>query len=219
MGVRNDILSPIALLLCFAFLSMSARPLLGQAPPAPQQLQIVVLDSGTPGTAGTPMVQVQDENHQPVRGALVVFTAPSGSGEFTNGGHSLTVVTNQQGRAMATGFRPNTQTGEFVLEVLATFAGRRAETTIRRTNVSATATPGEEEPGKGPGTQKHIGKWIAIVGLVAGAALVGGFAARGGGGSGGSSGSPSTGPSAPTAPAPAGVTITPGTGTVVAAPK
>ena len=219
MGVRNDILSPIALLLCFAFLSLSARPLLGQAPPAPQQLQIVVLDSAAPGTAGTPMVQVQDENHQPVRGALVVFTAPSGPGEFTNGAHTLTVVTNQQGRAMATGFRPNTPTGEFVLEVLATFAGQRAETTIRRTNVSATATPGEE-PGKEPGTQKHIGKWIAIVGLVAGAALVGGFAAsRGGGGSSASSSVPSTGPGTPTTPAPAGVTITPGTGTVGAAPK
>jgi hypothetical protein len=200
--VRNDIRSPIASLLCFVLLSLSAQPLFGQSAPAPQSLHIVIL--GSEGAHGEPMVRVGDDEHRPVAGAFVVFTAAPGSGEFANGAQSLTVTTDQQGRAMATGFRPNNQAGEFVLQVLATFAGLRAETTIRQTTVSATApAPDGGEPE--PAAHRSTSKWILIGALVAGGVLVGGFAAGRGG---------SSSKSVPT-----GVTITPGAATVGAAPK
>ena len=47
-----------------------------------------------------PVVQVEDENHKPVAGAVVVFTLPTegATGEFGNGSKNLTVTTDAQGR-------------------------------------------------------------------------------------------------------------------------
>src|SRR5271165_2367219 len=66
-------------------------------------------------TAREPIVQVEDENHKPVAGAVVVFLLPyqGAGGTFANGSHSLTVITDDQGRAVARGFHPNTAQGQF----------------------------------------------------------------------------------------------------------
>src|SRR5437899_1160269 len=60
-------------------------------------------------TAREPIVQVEDENHRPVAGAAVVFTLPSrgASGVFANGAKNVTVLTDDQGRAVARGLKPN----------------------------------------------------------------------------------------------------------------
>src|SRR5437016_9472764 len=52
-------------------------------------------------TAREPIVQVEDQNHKPVAGAVVVFLLPDhgASGVFANGSHTLTVVSDAQGRA------------------------------------------------------------------------------------------------------------------------
>src|ERR1035438_9457959 len=54
-------------------------------------------------TARDPIVQVQDENHKPVAGAIVVFTLPSNGagGAFANGAKTLTMVSDNQGQAVA----------------------------------------------------------------------------------------------------------------------
>src|ERR1035437_4688871 len=51
--------------------------------------------------AREPVVRVEDENHKPIAGAAVVFTLPTegATGEFSNGGKSLTMITDSQGRA------------------------------------------------------------------------------------------------------------------------
>jgi hypothetical protein len=196
----------IASMLCLTLLSVSARPVLGQSPPLPQKLQIVVLDDGDPlvqRPAREPMVEVVDENNRPVAGAIVIFTVAGGSGEFLYGASSLTVATNQQGLARAAGFRPNPQNGEFVLQVLAKLQELRAETTIRQTMVSASA-PAAEDLAPQPARHGHS-KWILFGGAVAVGAVAAALAGRGS--------------SSPAAPAkPTAVTITPGTGTV-GAPK
>lgn len=203
--MSNVVRSTIASLLCIALLSVSVRPVLGQSPPVPQTLRIVVVEDDETllrrPAVHEPIVQVEDESNRPVAGALVVFTASGGSGEFMYGARSLTVATNQQGRAKAAGFRPNNQNGEFVLQVVATFQALRAETTIREANVSATASA-TEEPATKPAGHGHATKWLVIGGVLA-AGAVGAALAAGRGSSGGTS-----------ANKPSAVTITPGTGSV-----
>src|SRR5258707_19056 len=79
-------------------------------------------------TAREPIVQVQDENHKPVAGAIVSFTLPSrgASGAFANGSQTLTVTTNQQGEAVARGFHPNGVKGQMQIRVNASHNGQTA---------------------------------------------------------------------------------------------
>jgi len=149
-------------------------------------------------TAREPVVQVQDENHRPVAGAIVVFTLPSrgASGVFTNGSQTLTVTTDAQGQAAAHGLTPNGVKGQFQIHVNASYQGRTGSTNITQTNAVLTAA--------GAAAGAGHGKLIAIL-AVAGAAAAGGIVAATRGGS--------TTPPATPAP-PAAVTITAGAGTV-----
>src|SRR5437667_10956034 len=81
-------------------------------------------------TAREPVVQVEDENHRPVAGAIVVFTTPSNgaSATFASGSHTLTVTTDAQGRAVASGLQPNTARGQCQIDVP---ASNRAHTDTR----------------------------------------------------------------------------------------
>jgi len=87
-------------------------------------------------TAREPIVQVQDENHKPVAGAIVTFTMPSrgASGVFANGSQTLTVTTDQQGQAVARGLKPNGVKGQVKIRVNANSRGQTATTTITQTN-------------------------------------------------------------------------------------
>src|SRR5260370_16891520 len=64
-------------------------------------------------TAREPVVQVEDENHKPVAGAIVVFTLPSNGagGTFANGARTLTMVRDSKRHAAAPGFHPNPSNG------------------------------------------------------------------------------------------------------------
>ncbi len=147
-------------------------------------------------TAREPIVQVEDENHKPVAGAVVVFLLPDqgASGTFANGSHTLTVTTDAQGRAVAHGFKPNSVQGQFNMRVSASFQGKTASATISQTNVVAGAAAGAAAGG--------ISVKLLVILAVAGAAAAGAAIAATRGGS-----------SAPAAVA-ATTTITAGTGTV-----
>src|SRR3977135_2246764 len=56
-----------------------------------------------------PVVKIEDDDHQPIAGAVVVFALPvSGtSGEFFNGTKTLTLVTDKSGLAAAHGIKTN----------------------------------------------------------------------------------------------------------------
>lgn len=148
-------------------------------------------------TARDPIVQVEDENHKPVAGAAVVFTLPSqgASGTFANGARTLTVVTDNQGRAVANGLRPNGIKGQFQIRVTASNRGVTANAAINQTNAVVA--------GAAAGASAGVSAKLIAILVVAGAAAAGGavWATR----SGGSNSS--------TVP-PAITTITPGTGTV-----
>ena len=149
-------------------------------------------------TAREPIVQVEDENHKPIAGVAVVFTLPSqgAGGAFANGAHTLTVMTDNQGRAVAHGLRPNSVSGQYQIRVNASYQGQTATASIAQSNAVAAGAAGAASAG-------ISGKLIAII-AIAGAAAAGGAiaATRGGGGN---------TPAAPSTPA---TTVSPGTGTV-----
>lgn len=182
----------------FLSLMLMGLPLPSQTP-APDLLKITILDGDNAinnvrqRTAREPIVQVEDENHNRVPGAVVVFTAPNqgAGGAFLNGARTLTVTTDNQGRAIAQGFRPNNVAGKFELRVNASYQGKTGHAVIQQENIS-------------PPPTTHVSpKWIAITAVVAGGIAGGVVAATHNGG--GSSAPPAT---------PASVVLTPGTGTV-----
>jgi hypothetical protein len=151
-------------------------------------------------TAREPIVQVEDENHKPVAGAAVLFLLPEhgAGGTFADGSHSLSVTTDAQGRAAAHGIHINHVQGQFQIQVTASYNGLTATATITQSIALGAAA------GAGAGGAVAAGlsaKAIVIIVVAAAAAAAGGaYAAT------------HSGSSAATAPA--GTTITPGTGTV-----
>jgi hypothetical protein len=163
----------ISLSLCWLLL----LPSLTHASQAPQvtALKIVVLEGEgainniKQRTAREPIVQVEDENHKPVAGALVLFTLPDSgpSGVFPGGSKTLMVYTDAQGRAAGKGLQPNKNAGQFQIAVNATYKGLTTSTTISQSNalVGAAAAAGIS------------GKLMAILAIAGGAAVAGAIAA------------------------------------------
>lgn len=147
--------------------------------------------------AREPIVQVEDENRKPVAGAAVTFLLPNdGAGAtFSDGARSLTTVTDNNGRAVARGLRPNNVDGQYQIRVNANFQGQTATATITQTNALFAAA----------GAGIAAGKLAAIL-AVAGAAVAGGVVAATQSGSNGNGSRPATPVS--------GTTISPGTPTV-----
>jgi hypothetical protein len=180
---------------------------LGMAQDAAPKLNIVIVEGEgainniRQRTAREPIVRVEDENHKPVAGAAVVFALSNqgASGTFTGGAHSLSVVTDNQGQAMARGFHPNTVQGQYQMHVTASSNGRTANTTISENNVAAAAGAATTAAAAG-----ISGKLIAIIVIAAAAAGGGAYAATHSGGGGGTTTTTANGP----------ITITPGTGAV-----
>jgi hypothetical protein len=165
------------------WIALTAIPLRGQ-----EMLNLIVVEGEgainniRQRTARETIVQVEDENHKPVAGAVVVFTLPSqgAGGAFANGAQTLTVTTNAQGRAVAQGLRVNRVAGRWQMRVNASSGGRTGTVTVTQTNAVAAAA-GAGAAGAAAGISAKV---IVIVVAVAGAAAAGGVVAatRGGGG-------------------------------------
>ena len=104
-----------------------------------------VVNDARQRTAHNLAVKVEDDDHHPLSGASVVFALPIGgaSGEFANGAKSLTVMTNQEGLAVAHGLRTNQVPGTLQIYVTASYRGLRARALITQTieGVPASVTP------------------------------------------------------------------------------
>ena len=148
-----------------------------QAPAGLAKLNLVVVEGEgainniRQRTAREPIVQVEDDNHRPVAAVAVVFTLPNdgASGVFSNGARSLTVMTDDQGRAVARGFRPNNSTGQYQMRVTASKDGQTASITIAMSNVAVAA-------GAAAGTGLSA-KVIALIVAGAAAGVAGGVVA------------------------------------------
>jgi hypothetical protein len=135
-------------------------------------------------TAREVIVKVEDRNHKPVAGALVLFSVQGNGpgGTFLDGVESVQATSDANGVAVAHGFHPNNSPGSFQINVTAMYQGLNAAVSIRQSNIAP--------PPSNIGFRLS-GKHMAIAGIVAAAVVVGiVFAAKG---SSGSSISPGTG--------------------------
>ena len=186
-------------------LGTAGLPAQEPAPPTTPKIRIVIVEGEgainnvRQRVAREPIVQVEDENRKPVAGAAVTFLLPNqgASGVFANGARSLTVMTDENGRAVARGLRPNNVNGQYQINVNASHEGRTANATINQTNAFIAAAAA--------GAAGISMKLLVILGIAGAAAAGGAIAATRGGGN--------NGPAA-TAGRPSPTVITPGTPTV-----
>ena len=88
-------------------------------------------------TVTDPVVEVRNQQGEPVPGAKVVFrTPPVGpSATFYGATRTVTLTTDETGRARAAGMMPNTDVGEFFIDVTATSGSLTGDARIAQTNV------------------------------------------------------------------------------------
>lgn len=153
----------------------------------PQGLTITILDGEgalnniRQRTAREPIVQVTDENHKPVAGALVVFTINPGSGgagASFSGASSLRVQTDAEGRAVGHDLANNGTRGEYSINVEATYAALTALATIHQSNGTPPATASSNP---NPPTRRIL-KWSIVGGAIVIGILVGIYTNTGGSG-------------------------------------
>ena len=118
-----------------------------QNPAAPQRLNLVVIEGDGAinniklRTSRETIVQVEDENHKPVAGAVVAFLLPDSGpgGTFVNAAKSATVVTDSSGRAVMPRMVLNSNPGKFEIRVHASHEGLEASVVIAQTTVAVAA--------------------------------------------------------------------------------
>jgi hypothetical protein len=178
----------LAVLLFVRPLPLPAEAPRAGAPPAPQptMLQITILDGEgalnniRARTAREPIVEVDDENHKPVAGALILFSIRSnGAGGTFNGSASTSLYTDANGRAVAHGFHPNRKTGKYVIEVTAVAGAVTALILIHETNIRGpvedqgqndTQASGSGNPN--PHHHHHTGRNVTIAATATAVAIV-----------------------------------------------
>jgi hypothetical protein len=195
----------------FAILSFSQFAVtFAQAQGVPTELNIIVvqgegaINNVRQRVTHDPVIQVEDENRKPVAGAAVVFALPTegATGQFGNGGKTLTVMTDAQGRATGTGLKANEYPGKLVIHVNVSYRGLTARTNITQFDEGPPVTKPQASSGGG-----HT-KLVVILALVGAAAGGGAYFATHKSGS-----SPSTGIITP--PPVTSIGITPGAPTII----
>jgi hypothetical protein len=146
----------------------------------PARIDIVVVE-GEGATSSVrqrvshdPVVKIEDDDHHPMAGAVVVFALPvSGtSGEFSNGSKTLTLVTDKSGLAEAHGLKTNEIPGKLQIYVTATYHTLRARTLI---NQLVEGVPGAKvrSPEIQPSRSGGKWKWVLLGVAAAGGAGAG----------------------------------------------
>jgi hypothetical protein len=92
-------------------------------------------------TAREPIIEVRDENHKPVAGAVVLFISDSngagGLGATFNGAQAFSMTTGADGQAFGRGFQLTHAAGKFHISVDARMGNLHAQSVINQTNVIA----------------------------------------------------------------------------------
>jgi hypothetical protein len=150
-----------ALMVCPALVAQESAP----AEVQPHSLYISILDGEgalndiRERTAREPIVEIQDENHKPVAGALVLFAVdnPGSGSPFAtfNGASTLSVQTDAAGRAVGQGFNVGRRRGQFKVHVRASKGQAVAEAVFVETNVLSLLEQKGAEPGARAGIFSH----------------------------------------------------------------
>ena len=124
-------------------------------------------------TAREPIVQVDDENHRPVAGALVLFSLDQTGSPYANfgGASSLSVNTDAAGRAVAKGFQITQSKGRYKINVHATYGELVADVVINETNVGEAVPESTAKTTVGAVSHKKL-IWV-VGGVVLAGAITG----------------------------------------------
>ena len=124
-------------------------------------------------TAREAIVEVQDENHKPVSGALVLFTA-KGNSPFSHS--TLRATTDATGRVRANPLALHSKPGQFDIQVKATYQGRTARQTIHQRNALNTGAAAAATAGAVIGVEAvSSGAALSLTGIL----IIAGVAAGG----------------------------------------
>jgi len=147
----------------------------------PTSLHITILDGEGAlnnirvRTAREPIIQVEDENHKPVAGVLILLNAHSvtgGANASFNGLSTLTVKTGQNGQAIAHGFKPNAHVGNFSVDVTATYGNLVATAIIHQENVAGGERSNSDSQVPPPVNHHRVIKWAIAGGIIIGVTLI-----------------------------------------------
>ena len=124
-------------------------------------------------TAREPIVQVDDENHKPVAGVLVLFSLDKTGTTYASfgGAPTVSVQTDQAGRAVAKAFQIAHRKGNYQISVHATYGDLAANAVINESNVTAAASGNATTATVGVVAHKKV-IWI-VSGVLAGGAVAG----------------------------------------------
>ena len=157
--------APSLLLSTFVLAAQVAAqlPAAPSAQPQPRSLQITILEGEgalndvRQRTAREPIVEVDDENHRPVSGALILFQSPGSgaSGTFQGATTAFHTVTAADGRAVGRGFTSNHSAGSYQIQVTATYGALTAQAVIHESNFEAASTHTSHAATHGP--------WVKVV--------------------------------------------------------
>jgi hypothetical protein len=126
-------------------------------------------------TAREPIVQVDDENHKPVAGALVLFSLDKTGSSYASfaGAPTLSVRTDQAGRAIAKGFQITSSRGTYNISVHATYGEVSSDAVIHQSNVANVPPESSAATRATIGALSHKKVWWIVGGVVAGGAAAG----------------------------------------------
>jgi hypothetical protein len=167
------IMTPFVLF-CLSWAAVAAQE--AQTPtPAPGKLNLIIVEGEgainniKQRTSRETIVQVEDENHRPVAGAVVAFLLPDygPSGTFVGGAKTATIVTDSAGRAVMPQLQTNQLAGQFQVHVTASANGQQVTATISQSNASGAASSSSAAH------SAISGKTIGIIVGVAAAGAVG----------------------------------------------
>ena len=120
-------------------------------------------------TAREPIVEVDDQNHKPVAGALVLFSLDKSGSSYASfaGMPSVSVETDTAGRAVGTGFQITGRKGTYNIRVQAKYGALIAMSAILESNVDVVASDNGASTAARGISHKKI--WIVSSVLAAGA--------------------------------------------------
>ncbi len=136
--------------------------------------------------AREPIVQLMDKNHKPIAGMPLIFTLPKSgpSGTFDGGGLTFSTSTGQDGKAIATGFKPNNAVGNYKIRITIQNGKSKLTAAIKQRNFISNLTPNSISSvtyaaGSIPLVTAHVLTLnLALIGTaVAGGAVAGGVVA------------------------------------------
>lgn len=160
--------------LCY-LLALSGAPLIWAQDPSNRDVSSIELavDSGmnrenTDISSWAIAVSVQDNNGRKLKGAAVIFQIPPGYGTFAGGVSSMTLISDDDGRAVARGFRRGNLAGSFQIAVTASYRGFSTSVGVTQINPKPAfwATPKKwyVVGGAGAAAATAIGVWLGTRG-------------------------------------------------------